>query len=143
VRKRTLLFVVFALVFAACGGGNGDSEKAAPTEESVSAASVAGDAANGKELFNQTVVGSQPGCVTCHSLDPDGVLVGPSLAAVASRAGSRVAGKSAEEYLRESILNPDAFTVDGFPEGVMPGGLAGELSDQQTADLVAYLLTLK
>ena len=48
-----------------------------------------------------------------------------------------------QDYLRESILNPDTYTTEGFSAGVMPAALADELSDQQVADLVAYLLTLK
>jgi mono/diheme cytochrome c family protein len=33
--------------------------------------------------------------------------------------------------------------VDGFAAGVMPAALADELSEQQLADLVAYLMTLQ
>jgi nitric oxide reductase subunit C len=137
VRKLTLVFLIFTLMVMACGGDGDEKEEVAP------AAGAAGDAAQGEALFNQTVIGSQPGCITCHSLEPDKVLVGPSLAGVGTRAGTRVSGQSAEEYLRESILDTDAYTVDGFSAGVMPAALADELSEQQVADLVAFLLTLK
>jgi sulfur-oxidizing protein SoxX len=137
--RRVCLLLVIAALVVACGGGGGES-KTAPTETVFSGA--AGDSARGEELFHQTTIGSLPGCVTCHSLTPDQVLVGPSLAGVASRAGSRVSGESAEEYLRQSIVNPNAFVVDGFSEGLMPAGFGDELSDQQLSDLVAYLLTL-
>jgi mono/diheme cytochrome c family protein len=138
--RRVCLILVLASLIVACGGGdNGDQ---ASTDEEQPASGVVGDAARGEDLFNQTVIGSQPGCVTCHSLTPDQVLVGPSMAGIAGRAASRVSGQSAEEYLRESIANTNAFVVDGFSEGVMPAALADELSDQQLADLVAYLLTL-
>lgn len=36
-----------------------------------------------------------------------------------------------------------AFAVDGFTAGVMPAALGDDLSEQQLADLVAYLLTLE
>jgi nitric oxide reductase subunit C len=140
--KSTLLLLILALLVVACGGGNGDEDKEETATESQSAL-ITGSASAGEELFNKTAIGSQPGCVTCHSLEPDKVLVGPSLAGVATGAGSRVSGQSADEYLRESIQNTNAYTVDGFAAGVMPAGLADELSEQQVADLVAYLMTLK
>jgi len=141
MRGRVCLVLILILIVVACGGGDGKDQE--PTEEAPSIGGTAGDSASGEDLFNQTVIGSQPGCVTCHSLTPDKVLVGPSLAGIADRAGSRVSGKSAEQYVHESIVNANAFVVDGFPEGVMPARLADELSDQQLADLVAFLLTLK
>jgi mono/diheme cytochrome c family protein len=139
MQRLTLVLLMLVLVAVACGGGNGDEEK----EEPAPASGVSGSAANGEELFSQSTIGSQPGCITCHSLEPDKVLVGPSMAGIAARAGSRVSGKSAEEYIRESVLNTDAFTVDGFAAGVMPAALADELSEQQLADLAAYLMTLQ
>jgi len=139
---RVCLVLILTALVVACGGGDGE-DQIEPTEEAVPVGGAAGDSARGEDLFNQTVIGSQPGCVTCHSLTPDKVLVGPSLSGIADRAGSRVARKSAEEYLRQSIVDTNVFIVDGFPEGVMPAGLADELSDQELSDLVAYLLTLK
>ena len=141
MRRRVCLVLLIVALVVACGGGE-SKDQTAPTEEASSGGAV-GDSARGEELFNQTTIGSLPGCVTCHSLTPDKVLVGPSLAGVASRAGSRVSGESAEEYLHQSIVNANAFVVDGFSEGVMPAGFGDELSDQQLSDLVAYLLTLK
>ena len=125
-----ILLVVLALTVVACGGGGDDSAGGA-------------DAAAGKKLFASAVIGTQPGCITCHSLTPDEVIVGPSMAGIASRAGSRVPGQSAEEYIRESILNPEAYLVEGFPTGTMPQVWGQELSDDQLNQIVAYLLTLK
>ena len=39
-------------------------------------------------------------------------------------------GKSAEDYVHESIVEPDAYTVSGFGKGVMPS-YEGKLSDKQ------------
>jgi nitric oxide reductase subunit C len=86
---------------------------------------------------------SAPGCVSCHALDADVVLVGPSHAGIGTRAETAVAGKSAEEYLRESILEPDAEITDGFTMGLMYANYGTDLSDQEVADLVAFLMTLK
>lgn len=122
-----ILLALLALTLVACGGG-GDGD----------------DSANaGKTLFAQAVIGTQAGCGTCHSLTPDEVVVGPSMAGIASRAGDRVAGQSAEEYIRESILNPDVYLVEDFPAGTMPQVWGDELSTEQLDQIVAYLLTLK
>ncbi len=135
----TMLVLALVLLLAACGGGGG--EEAAT--EGGGATSV-GDAAAGKELYEQTVVGSAsaPGCITCHSLEPDVVLVGPSHAGLAGRAGSYQEGVGAEDYLRESITNPDAHLVEGFTPGVMYQNYGDDLSAREINSLVAYLLTL-
>jgi hypothetical protein len=65
------------------------------------------------------------------------------LAGIANRAGERVEGQSSEEYLRTSILEPDAYVVEGFTKGVMYQQYQQVLTDQQVEDLLAYMLTLK
>ena len=79
-------------------------------------------------------------CSTCHSLQPNVVIVGPSLAGVASRAGSRVDGMSADEYLRNSIVHPSAFIVPGFQD-VMQKNFGDVLTSDQINDLIAFLKT--
>jgi mono/diheme cytochrome c family protein len=128
-----LLSVTLTVLLAACGSSGG--APAAP-------AAGAGNIEAGKALFAQTVIGSQPGCVTCHSLNAGEILVGPSMAGIAARAGSAVAGQSAEQYLRTSILEPDSHLSEGFAEGIMQS-YKDVLSETQLNDLVAYLQTLK
>ena len=89
LKKFSLVFallIALTLVLAACGGG-GDTGG----DDAASA---------GKDLFAEAVIGAQAGCITCHSLEADTVIVGPSMAGIGSRAGSTVAGESAEEDLR-------------------------------------------
>jgi len=124
-----LLVLVLVLGLAACGG-----------EEGPAGGSVAGDAAAGEKVFNEVAA---PACNTCHSLEADQVLVGPSLAGIGSVAGSREAGKSAADYLRESIADPNGYVVDGFSANLMPATYGGQLTEQQIEDLVAYMMTLK
>lgn len=81
-------------------------------------------------------------CATCHALAPDTVIVGPSLAGIASRAADRVPGQSAEAYLRDSIINPGHFIVPGFPD-VMQRNLGEKLSAEQINDIITFLLTLE
>jgi mono/diheme cytochrome c family protein len=80
------------------------------------------------------------GCASCHRLAKAGATgtVGPSLEDLASAAGQREPGKSPEDYLRESIVEPDAFTVQGFQQGAMPA--FDQLDDEQLKMLVDYLL---
>ncbi|MEZ4644473.1 MAG: c-type cytochrome [Chloroflexota bacterium] len=131
-----LLVVLSMLLLVACGGG-GD-------EAASDAGSSVGNAANGEKLFNQATIGpaNAPGCVTCHSLEPDVVLTGPSQSDVAVRAAGRVAGMSAEDYIRQSIVEPNAYIVEGFDAGVMYQTYGSELSETEINDLVAYFLTL-
>jgi nitric oxide reductase subunit C len=91
----------------------------------------------GRALFSR----APANCATCHSIEPDVVNVGPSLAGIATRAASRISGLSAEEYIRNSMVNPSDYVVEGFPD-VMAKNLALVLSSQDIADLVAYLMTL-
>ena len=132
---KVALVLVFVLLLglAACGGD------AAPAGEPA----AEGDATTGKALFVQGTIGSQVGCAICHSLEPGVMGLGPSLATVGTEAGNRVADTSAVDYLRESIVAPDAHIVEGFAGGLMPPTYGDELTEQQVADLVAFLLTLK
>ncbi|NCF68214.1 MAG: c-type cytochrome [Chloroflexi bacterium] len=134
----TMLVLTLLLLLAACGGGGGDAAESGGDN-------AVGDAANGEKLYNQVTIGSAsaPGCVTCHSMEPDVVLVGPSHAGLGNRAGSYKEGMSAEEYLRESIVDPDAHLVEGFTPGVMYQNYATELKASEVNDLIAFMTTVK
>ncbi len=101
-----------------------------------------GDPVAGERLFKE-VSEANPGCRICHSLQPGADGVGPSLAGIATRAATRVPGMTAEAYLRQSLLAPDAYVVPGYPAGQMLPDLDKRLSQEQIEDLVAFLLTLK
>ena len=89
----------------------------------------------GQKLFTRE-------CASCHSLSEDTIIVGPSLAHVATVAADRVAGQSAEAYLMSSILNPNDYIVADF-DGLMPSTFGKELTGEEIDALVAYLLTLE
>jgi sulfur oxidation c-type cytochrome SoxX len=80
------------------------------------------------------------GCAGCHQFAPAGSTgnIGPSLDELASAAGEREPGKSAEEYTRESLTDPGAFLAEGFGDA-MPS-FEGRLTDEQIQALVDYLL---
>lgn len=95
---------------------------------------------DGAELFSMKALGGSPGCITCHSLTPGNVLVGPSLGEVGERAGTRVAGLDAPSYIKQSITSPKAHIVDTFDGPEMPENYSEILSDQQIDALVDYLM---
>ncbi len=93
----------------------------------------------GRRVFRSRAAG----CDVCHSVDPGDDGVGPSLAGVATVAGDRVPGLDAEGYLRQSILLPDQYIVDGWPAGQMLPIYRESLSEEELDALVTYLLSLE
>lgn len=81
------------------------------------------------------------GCGACHAIDGVSTgAVGPGLNEIGEVAATRVEGMTAEEYIRESILMPNAHVVEGFPENVMPQNFDERLNQEQLSDLVTFLL---
>lgn len=100
----------------------------------------AGNSAHGAEIFTAGAHGAPP-CITCHGGADSPFRLAPDLAGIFERAASRVEGLSAEEYVLQSILDPEAYLVPGYRAIMYP--LYGEaLTEQDIADLVAYLQTL-
>jgi len=110
---------------AASPGASGSTTPAKPPPP-------AGNATAGKALF------TAQGCIACHTFKPAGATakVGPDLDNLAADAQKANRG-TVEEYAAESIKDPTAYTVPGYPSGVMPA--FSSLSDKQVGDLVAFL----
>ena len=144
MRKRfiyLLLMLILSLALGACGGTEAEPGDGAES----SGQTEPGDPVRGEALYRKNPVGaaSSPGCMTCHSLEEGQDLVGPSHFNLGATAGSRVAGQSAESYLREAIVDPDAHVTEGYSKGVMIDSYGNELTDQEIEDIVAFLLSLK
>lgn len=89
----------------------------------------------GEHLFTQF------GCIGCHKPDNSGR--GPSLVGVFGRTVTFADGTTTvadENYIRESILNPNAQVVKGY-EPIMPS-FQGQLNEDQLMHLLAYIKTL-
>lgn len=80
------------------------------------------------------------GCVGCHSLDPNQPMSGPTWYHMGDKAAGRVPGESPALYVYDSIVAPNAYIVPGYQAGVMPQNFEQQLSTQELADLIAYLL---
>lgn len=83
-------------------------------------------------------------CVACHSLT-DAKQVGPGWKGLFGRKEMLADGQSVvadENYIRESILNPNAKIVQGYPSGVMPT-FAGQLNEQELMGVIEFIKTLK
>lgn len=118
------------------------AEPAQPTAIQVA---VVGDPDRGRALFNEMRPEAGFACSTCHRVDSTERLIGPGLQGVSAWAAQNIPHQTPEEYLRESIVNPNAYIVEGnppYPENLMPQ-IYGELfTPEQIDDLVAYLMTL-
>lgn len=111
-------------------------EKGAGTAEEIGVASLP-PPERGEQLYKTS------GCNACHSIDGTSG-VGPSWKdlvghKVLLQNGQEVTAD--ENYIRESILEPQAKIVNGF-QPVMPS-FKGILSDSDISALIAYMKTLK
>ncbi|MEJ2757282.1 MAG: cytochrome c oxidase subunit II [Anaerolineales bacterium] len=85
---------------------------------------------------------NQNGCFACHSIDGS-IIVGPSWAGlygsdVELSDGSVVVADDA--FIHESIIDPNAKIVAGFPANAMP---QYSLSDEEIADIIEFIKTLQ
>jgi len=82
-------------------------------------------------------------CLTCHTIGKTGALRFPDLAGVDARAKTRVPGLSDIEYFAQSMYEPTAFVVPGFPPAMPPINKPPiGLTDQEILCVIAYLQTL-
>jgi len=124
--KYVVLCLTFAaLILTACSA----------TSESSATPTLDATQQQGQDVFKLR-------CAQCHALTPDTVVIGPSLAGIATRAANRIEGYSAEEYLEISILAPKDYLVEGFMD-TMPTNFGKDLTSDELSAVVAYLMTLK
>ena len=92
-----------------------------------------GDVERGKKIFNTHPIAN---CARCHAVKGEGGPVGPALDTIATR--------KQEDYILESLVDPGATIAEGFQGQVSPMPPMGVLlTQQELADVMAYLMTLK
>jgi cytochrome c2 len=100
-----------------------------------------GDPERGRDLYETGAGILSTQCIKCHTLEAGGSeQYGPSLVGIGERAGDRVRGMDTVEYLRESIVDPSAYVVDGFGDR-MEKFYSALLSEEDIDNLVAFMLT--
>jgi cytochrome c oxidase subunit 2 len=128
--------VAVALGLTACGGDDGSADDGAGASERAVAGSFVlpdGDAERGAELAKDS------GCQSCHQ-DEDGL--GPTWNGLYGSTRTLDDGSTVtadDDYLVLAIREPGEQKVDGFSVA-MPR--YDDLSDQEVADLVAYIRSL-
>ncbi len=134
----------FAIIPGAQGPGVQDPVAPDPAAVDVAAITaelmtLAGDPQNGQTLYN----GGSLACAGCHT-GPNAGIVAPPLDGTWTRvteerlAQPEFAGFTGEQYLVESILLPNDYTVPPFV-AAMPPNFGERLDIQMLADIVAYL----
>jgi mono/diheme cytochrome c family protein len=114
-------------------------------EEHPPAKKVITTAAGPTELaaIGEELVRVKGGCLVCHKVAERGNERGPDLRQAAAKAGSRKPGMAAEAYLIESLVDPNAFLVPGYPK-MMPPAMKppANLSMAEVKAVAAYLQVL-
>ena len=85
------------------------------------------------------------GCVACHSINGDEG-VGPTWLGLFGHEVQLADGSTViadQEYLLNSILDPNAQTVAGFPPGIMPQDFGERLSEAQIQQIIAFIMSLE
>src|SRR5690606_22121840 len=123
-----------------------------PFADTPSKAVAGGEAAPGEAPAEEEAAARDPqtiftqlACAGCHILtepqtDTIRGAIGPNMGNLHENAPNRVPGQDAETYVRNSILDPNAFVVPGYQAGTMPPGLADRMTPEEFDALVAWLL---
>ena len=150
MRVRPVILATCVLVLAGCGSGTTVSPRpetmigSVPKQTSTQATTTApaagggttttgggGGGASGKALF------ASNGCVSCHTYKPAGsnASIGPDLDKLTQYA--KQAKQPLPQFVRSSIVDPNAYVQPGFPRGVMP--TFASLTKSQVDALVTFL----
>jgi cytochrome c oxidase subunit II len=137
-----------------CGSGHGTMHfknihvlsKAAFADWLAKAKKEAADAKQAASANPGQAVFDSSGCSGCHTFTPakSTGTAGPKLDDLtADFSSAKASGKTKATdlagFIKESVVNPNAYIAKGFAPGVMPGTFGTTLSSKQIDDLVAYL----
>jgi cytochrome c2 len=143
MRTTILKIGIFVLAvigaFAYVGQLMPQFEEHPPAKKAITVAMSAAELAAVGEEFLRV----KGGCLVCHKVSERGNERGPDLRQVAARAASRKPGMAGEAYLIESLVDPGAFLVPGYPK-IMPSALKppANLSMAEVKAIVAHLQVL-
>ena len=97
----------------------------------------------GSEVSGADLYDAEFGCTDCHR---GGASAPDTIGTLARIQNERLTapgfeGYTVEQYLVESITRPGDYVVDGYSSGLMPVNFGVRMTDQQLADIVAFLMT--
>ncbi len=95
----------------------------------------------GESLFLDGVEGA-PACVSCHSLDRERQGLGPSLYDLRNADPLRTGELNITDYIRQAILEPNAYIARGYNADYMFQNYADYLTSEQVEALVGFVLSL-
>lgn len=137
MRRHLVILLACAALLAACAPDsapastdNGDGQTDATLER-------------GEALFRQFLPEASYACVTCHLPDSNQAMLGPGLRDIGLSEAKCDPQQSLADYLRESILEPDACLLPGYPAGLMPAVYADLWEEAEIEALVTWLLSLR
>jgi cytochrome c oxidase subunit II len=109
-------------------------------EERAQGGAAAGAESGAEQADAGAQVFQAEGCGGCHEFGPAGSsgTTGPSLDDLAAIAEEN--GMQPEDFVEESIVDPDAIVEKGYPEGTMPPNYGDTLTPEEIDALIAYLL---
>jgi hypothetical protein len=104
----------------------------------------AGMSTSDMEQIGRQIMESKGLCLTCHTIGKtSGPYRFPDLAGVGARAKTRVPGLNDVEYFAQSLYEPTAYVVPGFPPAMPPVNKPPiGLNDQEILCVIAYLQSL-
>ncbi len=107
------------------------------TSAATTTSSGGGNAAAGKAVF------ASQSCASCHTFTPANATgtIGPNLDTAPAASAKDDNNMNLEAFIKESIVNPEAYIAKGYPKGVMPATFGKSLSSTQLNDLVAFILS--
>ena len=104
-----------------------------PVFKKADAQKIVGNPENGRKIFHEHQVAA---CIRCHVVGGQGGPIGPPLDGIANR--------KSEDYLRESLTDPQATIAEGFKLEISPmPPMNVLLKEQEFEDVMAYLISLK
>ncbi len=114
-------------------------ETAAIAEAAAGLESLGDAAIRGSELATSA------GCVACHNIDGAEGSVGPTWRGLFGSERTFADGSTSvagENYIHNSILNPNSQVVSGYVGNIMPQTYADQLTEEEITDLIAYIKSL-
>lgn len=108
--------------------------KATTTAAATAAPSTSASAAAGKTVF------ASAGCAACHTFKAAGATgkVGPDLD-TAPEKDAKSQNVALDAFVKQSIVDPNAFISPGYAKGLMPQTFASSLGAKKVDELVAFI----